>query len=64
MTSYGMARSLPASRNLKLALPKTSIGPATSNDCAVGVARTTIFLVGATWRGPLCMRAVFGMRKI
>jgi hypothetical protein len=59
-----MARSLPASRNLKLALPKTSIGPATSSDCAVGVARTTIFRAGATFRGPLCLQAIFSMLKI
>jgi hypothetical protein len=63
-TSYGIARSLPASRSLKLALPNTSIGPATSKDCAVGVASTTTLRTAVAFSSARVWPAFFGTRKI
>jgi hypothetical protein len=47
-----------------LALPKTSIGPATSSDWAVGVAKTTIFRAAEEPIGMRLSSAIFVMGKI
>jgi hypothetical protein len=41
---YGTLRSRPVSRSFIMAVAKISIGPATSSDCAVGVASKTMCL--------------------